>query len=117
MTAQRTLAIDDLPPYEKLELRNRVSFSLQSRPTGHGCTLQVATWPCGSMAFLDSRGLLHFKSHDALVPEVSLVLSGSEVAGWTSEGHVCGPEFFFEGGRKSNPERVLECLRQFLNQL
>ncbi len=117
MTGDPTLAIYELPPYEKLELKDKVSFASESRPTGQGCSLQTATWPCGSKAFLDSRGLLHLKSHDPSVPEVSLVLSGETVAGWTSDSHVCGPKFFFEGSHNSNPEGVFECLLQFLNRL
>jgi hypothetical protein len=82
-----------------------------------GCTLHVAKWPNGSKVFLDSRGLLHFKSHDLSVPEVSLVLSEGDVAGWTSDGHVCGPPFFFEGQHHSEPLEIFERLRQFLARL
>ena len=117
LTGQRTLAITDLPAHERTELRDIVPFGFESKPTGLGCTLQTATWTCGSTVFLDSRGLLHFKSHDTSVPEVSLVLSGDQVAGWTSEGDVCGPPFFFEGNYNSDPQRVFVCLLQFLNRL
>jgi hypothetical protein len=117
MTARRTLAIHEIPAHEQTELRNKIPFDSQSQPEGQGCTLRIATWPCGSKAFLDSRGLLHLKSHDSSVPEISLVLSGEEVAGWTSDGHVCGPKFFFDGDHDSDPERVFECLLQFLNYL
>jgi hypothetical protein len=117
LTGQGTLAVAELPAHEQAELRNKLSFSSELKPTQEGCTLQIATWPCGSKAFLDSRGLLHLKSHDPSVPEVSLVLSGDEVAGWTSDGHVCGPKFFFEGGHHSDPERVFKCLLQFVHGL
>jgi len=79
-----------------------------------GCTLQVAEWPNGSKTFLDSRGMLHFKSHNPSVAEVSLVLSDGEVAGWTSDGYVCGPSFFFEDQRHSSPQKVFHRIEEFL---
>jgi hypothetical protein len=91
-------------------------FSLQQMPPGLGCTLQVAEWPNGSKAFLDSRGLLHLKSHDPSLAEVSLVLSDGEVAGWTSDGYVCGPSFFFEDQRPSNPQKVFHRIEDFLSR-
>jgi len=87
-----------------------------SRKTRHGCQLQAVHWP-GGKAFLDSRGLLHLKSHNPAVPEVSLVLADGEVAGWTSDGYVCGPSFFFEEARPSEPIRVFERVLQFLKSL
>jgi hypothetical protein len=92
------------------------SFSPFSIPAGLGCTLQVAEWPNGSKAFLDSRGLLHLKSHDPSLAEVSLVLSDREVAGWTSDGYVCGPSFFFDDQRPSNPRKVFHRIEDFLSR-
>jgi hypothetical protein len=91
-------------------------FSPMPIPPNLGCTLQVAEWPNGSKAFLDSRGLLHLKSHDPSLAEVSLVLSDGEVAGWTSDGYICGPSFFFEDQRPSNPERVFHRIEDFLSR-
>lgn len=93
-----------------------LSFSPLSVPASLGCTLQVAEWPNGSKAFLDSRGLLHLKSHDSSLAEVSLVLADSEVAGWTSDGHVCGPSYFFEDHRPSDPRRVFHRAKDFLSR-
>jgi len=111
------LYIGEMPTHEKTELLAGPSFSAEPKPTRQGCLLQVAEWPGGSKAYLDSRGLLHLKSHDLTVPEISFVLSDGEVAGWTSDGHVCGPQFFFEGVFHSEPERVFECLMKFLIRL
>ncbi|MFO1513668.1 MAG: hypothetical protein U1F83_12245 [Verrucomicrobiota bacterium] len=97
-------------------LWEKVNFGTP-KPTGRGCSLQTADWPCGSKVFLDSRGLLHFKSHDPAVPEISLVLSDGEVAGWTADGHVCGPKFFFDGEYRSEPQEVFNRVMQFLNRL
>jgi hypothetical protein len=93
-----------------------LSFSPLPVPASLGCTLQVAEWPNGSKAFLDSRGLLHLKSHDPSLAEVSLVLSDGEVAGWTSDGYVCGPSFFFEDQRPSSPHKVFHRVEDFLSR-
>jgi hypothetical protein len=92
-----------------------IRFPAAAQPTRHGCTLQAADWPNGARVFLDSRGLLHFKSKDPSLPEVSLVLAQSEVAGWTSDGVTCGPAFFFGGARASHPDRVMERLQRILH--
>ncbi len=92
-------------------------FTEQPRKTRHGCTLQVAQFPGGSKVFLDSRGLLHLKSCDPDLPEVSVVLADGEVAGWTSDGYVCGPSFFFDGPYTSEPERVFERIMRFFARL
>jgi len=117
LSTQGGLVIVDLPPHETEELIDRISFGTQVEAASRGCTLQAAEWPCGSKAFLDSRGLVHLKSHDPAVPEISLVLSDGEVAGWTSDGLVCGYSFFFEGIHASEPKRVFERILQFLYRL
>jgi hypothetical protein len=91
-------------------------FSPVPIPPNLGCTLHLAEWPNGSKAFLDSRGLLHLKSHDPSLAEVSLVLSDGEVAGWTSDGYACGPSFFFDDQRPSNPQRVFNRIVDFLSR-
>lgn len=117
LNARKTLQIFEIPAGEKMELQGKAAFSTPASKTRHGCSLQTIQYPCGSKLFLDSRGLLHLKSSDPGVPEVSLVLSEGEVAGWTSDGHVCGPAFFFDGPRISEPEVVFERLMRILNRL
>jgi hypothetical protein len=70
----------------------------------------VAEWPKGNRAFLDSRGLLHLKSHDSSIPEVSLVLREGEATGWASDGLMCGPRFFL-----SQPPGAAEELARRVN--
>jgi hypothetical protein len=94
-----------------------IEFPEQPRKTRHGCALLVAQYPNGSRIFLDSRGLLHFKSSDSSLPEVSIVLGDGEVAGWTSDGYVCGPSFFFDGPRASEPALVFERIMKFFSKL
>ena len=108
------LRIGELPESDKPHLQ-KVTFSTRPKPTHHGCALRTAEWPNGDRAFLDSRGLLHFQSKDPSLPEVTLVLSAGEVAGWTSDGFVCGPAFFFESAHTSEPAKVFERLQRILN--
>ncbi|HEX5219615.1 MAG TPA: hypothetical protein VFZ59_08610 [Verrucomicrobiae bacterium] len=110
-----SIRIGELPERGE-ELWGKIDFG-PAKPTGRGCQLQTAEWPNGSKVFLDSRGLLHLKSHDPAVPEVSLVLSDGEVAGWTSDGYVCGPSFFFEEEIESEPQEVFNRVIRFLNRL
>lgn len=88
-------------------------FSAIMTPARLGCRLQLARWPGGSRAWLDNRGLLHLKSPDSGTPEITLVLvSQLALAGWTSDGHCCGPDFFTEG-KATNADAVNTALVQF----
>jgi hypothetical protein len=61
-------------------------------------------WPDGSMATVDSRGLLHLRSANAAVPEMTLVLiMGQPTAAWAADGTVCGSTYF----TGPNPAQVL----------
>jgi hypothetical protein len=106
--------ITDAP--SPLVIRNRETFKAP-RQSGYGCAVSVALYSNGSKVFLDSRGLLHFKSSDPKLPEVSLVLADGEIAGWTSDGHVCGPQFFFDTPIMSEPKRVFEHVTKFFENL
>ncbi len=59
---------------------------------------QRAVWPDGSEAITDSRGLLHLRSANAALPEITLVLVlGKSTAAWANDGPygvVCGSEYF-----------------------
>ena len=92
-----------------------LSFSPCMAPPRVGCSLRVAVCPDGSRVFLDSRGLLHLKSADPSLPEISLVLSSGEVAAWTSDGFTAGPAFFFESARPSEPGEVSERVARFVS--
>jgi hypothetical protein len=98
-------------------LHGPVAFKPSGKAAGHGCSLQLAEWPNGSRAWFDDRGLLHLRSNDPGVPEISLVLCHGELAGWTSQGFTCGPAFFFEGSQSSEPQRVFESVMQFIKHL
>ena len=73
-------------------------------------------WPDGSEAILDPRGLLHLRSADASVPEITLVLVlGQPTAAWAADGTVCGSPYF-TGPNPARPLSVLEFNQQYLQR-
>jgi len=89
----------------------------EHQKTKYGCTLRFAEVAGGNKMFLDSRGLLHFKHSNPDVPEVSILLADGEVAGWTSDGRVCGPQFFFDGPIVCDSQGVFERIMTFFTKL
>jgi hypothetical protein len=94
-----------------------IKFRHYPSPRSLGCHLRVAEWPNGSRAFLDSRGLLHLKSHDRTLPEISIVLSKGPMAAWCSNGAFGGPSFFCNGEDVSRPDEIFEVLRKIVERL
>jgi hypothetical protein len=90
---RETLA--ELVPAPGGDLRQVRSFVPAEGPPDVGYQLRVACWADGSRAWLDSRGLLHLKSSDRNLPELTLVLVHSgEQAAWSSDGRLWGPTFY-----------------------
>ncbi len=90
------------------ESAERLSRHLALKPTpappGVGYKLRNAVWRDGSAAFVDSRGLLHLKSAQAALPEVTIVLVTDQPAAcWASDGTCCGPAGYH--GRTGIPAR------------
>lgn len=82
--------------------------------TETGYTLQKATWDDGSEAWLDSRGLLHLRSSNPALPEVSIVLKEGATAGWASTGETFGNSYFTgASGETHVPPAVAGALRSF----
>jgi hypothetical protein len=81
--------------------------------------LSVATWPDGSRAILDARGLLHLQSSDESIPECSLLLNERQLAGWDVDRGCCGPaEFRSPNARQGTMASMMErCLAPFLERL
>ncbi|MFT3868782.1 MAG: hypothetical protein QM715_09900 [Nibricoccus sp.] len=92
-------------------------FSTAQTVTQMGCSLQLATWPNGSRAWLDSRGLLHLRSSDSSVPELTLTLNQADMAAWCSDGHICGPEFFVGKDMPVSSEHAATVLKSFCDRL
>lgn len=79
------------------------------------------TWPDGSRAWVDSRGLLHLRSADATVPDITVLLVVHRTtAAWAADGTVCGPDYFTgpQPPRRIDPaafyqqyiQRFIDCL-------
>ena len=80
--------------------------------------LDVATWADGSTAWLDSRGLLHLKSSDRSVPELSLTLTNiPPAAAWSSEGKMGGPKYFIGNAPATPGEYFANLIEQFVARL
>ncbi|MGD9128744.1 MAG: hypothetical protein PVH19_15315, partial [Planctomycetia bacterium] len=94
------------------------SFEPVKMPSEVGFQLTVATWDDGSQAFLDSRGMLHLKSSDVSVPEVSIVLNDGVLSGWCSDGRLWGQPYCL-GDEASAPTRAVfdETIKAFTQRL
>ena len=79
--------------------------------------LKMARWPDGSRAFLDSRGMLHLKSADPSLPELSLVLSNEKLAGWSSDGWAYGPAKLIGEARTATPVALAKHIEDFVVRL
>lgn len=52
-------------------------------------------WDDGSEVVADSRGLLHLRSSNKTIPEITIVMiMGKPTACWAADGRVCGPAYF-----------------------
>jgi len=67
---------------------------------------QYAAWPDGSEAITDSRGLLHLRSANGSLPEITLILVlGKSIAAWADTGPtgtICGSPYFTQGSLARN---------------
>ncbi|MEK7467727.1 MAG: hypothetical protein AAB074_09970 [Planctomycetota bacterium] len=115
-----------LPDGKGMSLRARagtgaligVPFCNSSPPRGARYGLKVASWNNGSRAWTDTRGLLHLRSGDNRLPEVALVLTDEgALAGWTSEGKLCGPRYFTGDRANSEPAPVFSAIARFVEEL
>jgi hypothetical protein len=110
--AKQMLRLVESASSGKLQEENILRFEPIQTPQRFGYGLKLAKWPNGSRAWLDSRGLLHLRSHDVSLPELTLVLgTGIPLATWASDGRLSGP-VFFTGDASPSPSdeaaRILE---------
>ena len=93
---------------------HKQSFQRVQRPAGMRYELQVARWDDGSEAWLDSRGLLHLRSSNVDIPELTITLSHGASAGWCSNGELFGPSFHIgKSATNLEPEEVLQIMKRF----
>ncbi len=70
-------------------------FEVKAMPSNQQIKFYKVTWDCGSVAMLDSRGFLHLKSHNAYIPEITIVLvAGKACACWSADGFYTGSVYF-----------------------
>lgn len=71
------------------------TFEVKAMPSNQQIKFYKVTWDCGSTAMLDSRGFLHLKSHNAYIPEITIVLvAGKAGACWSADGFYTGNAYF-----------------------
>jgi hypothetical protein len=93
----------------------RVEFQEIDSPAGAGYSLHAASWGDGSRAVLDSRGMLHLRSSQPAIPELTLVLCAGALAGWCADGRWFGAAYFI-GEHVPTPAAVVyeEILKPFV---
>ncbi|HET9502184.1 MAG TPA: hypothetical protein VFO93_01495 [Hymenobacter sp.] len=73
-------------------------------------------WPDGSEAIVDARGLLHLRSADARVPELTVLLVlGQPTAAWAANGTVAGSAYF-TGHSPAQPLAPAEFYQQYIQR-
>jgi hypothetical protein len=94
-----------------------IRFAPAAGPVGTRYELGVATWKDGSKAYLDSRGMLHLKSSDPQLAEITLVLSNGPMAGWASDFERFGDAYFFDNAATSDAAKFAAAIRAFTARL
>ncbi len=94
------------------------SFEEWKHESVAGFSLRRADFADGSVAVLDSRGLLHLQSSDKSVPECTIVLREGTTAGWCSDGRIWGPSYYI-GARPATPAATIskEVIGPFVERL
>lgn len=88
-----------------------------------GIRCERLLWPDGSEAFVDGRGLLHLRSADNTLAEVTLVLAiDRPTAAWAADGTHCGSPYFTglktrEAGSIPAAEFYQRYLQPFINHV
>lgn len=92
-------------------------FHLVQSPEGTRYKLRKATWPDGSQAWLDSRGMLHLVSSDRRVPQITFTLGDQPSAGWTSNGQTFGWKYFVDDSSDGVATAIEQMAREFVARL
>lgn len=86
----------------------------QTESIARGYSLDVAEFPDGSRAFLDSRGMIHLQSSDDTIAEITFILPDSgELAGWMSNGEFFGRKYFSIDGNAGSSLSAFRELRRW----
>lgn len=109
------LMLEDSPivSSEKFERQ----FQPVESPNGTRYDLKVARWKDGSEAWLDSRGMLHLRSSDPDIAEITMTLSHGACAGWCSDGTVFGMKFHVGDGPQKPLDEVILLIECFCGHI
>jgi len=81
----------------------------------------IRKWIDGSEAIIDSRGLLHLKSSNLSIPEITIVLvTGTHTACWASDGTTCGTPYFLDSrgvNTISSEEFYQKYIQRFIDRI
>jgi hypothetical protein len=103
------------PTNDSLDVRD---FDERSFTGGNRWGVRCAKWADGSRAYLDDRCLLHLRSSNPDVPEVTLVLFDGEIAGWCADGRTWGNLYFLVDSPNGTASDIWHAaIRPFIEQL
>lgn len=69
---------------DRWKIEKLIGFRRVPLPEEIGFELKIAEWKDGSRTYLDSRGMLHLRSSNTMLPELTLVLHDAQISGWSS---------------------------------
>ena len=100
---------------ESGNLHSRINFQSERLSVAAKFKLKVARWQDGSEAWLDSRGLLHLKSSDHEIPELTMALTDDAMGGWLSNGRVWGDSFYLQKSSSvhATNKYVMDVIKKF----
>ncbi len=98
-------------------LRLRQSFEPLGEAQATRYALSVARFADGSRVTLDARGLLHLRSSDEALPELTLVLVEGHGGGWISTSGVWGRPFFHDRDAGDLAAAPTEIMQAFVKHL
>ncbi|MEM6964480.1 MAG: hypothetical protein AAF573_06925 [Bacteroidota bacterium] len=100
-------------------LKERIRFERKINPTGQ--IFYMANWDNGSQAILDAKGMLHLKSANQRIPEITVTMTIGHTPGlWASNGVVAGGYHFVREGIAKRISEVVfyeKYIQQFIDAL
>lgn len=120
-TLAHELRLRSKRPESQVRVLAQVSTETFALTANKRLPFRLFRWPNGSEAVLDPRGLLHLRSANASVPEITLVLIINQpIAAWVADddsvcGTVCGSTYF-TGPNPSRQMAVPEFYRQYIQR-
>ena len=101
------------------DAKHYLSFKELGTPAASATGLLVAEWPDGSRAWMDRRGILHLRSSDPAIPELSVLLAdaSASMTAWTSDGKTYGWEQYLTEPPTGKPSGLIMHLCAFVGRL